>query len=70
MALSAGTIARLLAWVRAGRRPAVRRWAGLKWTACLRDPVLDFIKLQQPGERFVAFQRGLLDEQARALGLV
>jgi len=35
----------------------------------VRDPVLDFIKLQQPGERFIAFQRELLDEQSRALGL-
>ncbi|SDR57446.1 Acetoin utilization deacetylase AcuC [Rhizobiales bacterium GAS113] len=33
------------------------------------DPVLDFIRLQQPSERFVAFQRTLIDEQARALGL-
>jgi acetoin utilization deacetylase AcuC-like enzyme len=32
------------------------------------DPVLEFIKLQQPGEDFVALQRHRIDEQARALG--
>lgn len=32
------------------------------------DPVLDFIKLQQPGAAFTALQRRLIDEQAQALG--
>jgi acetoin utilization deacetylase AcuC-like enzyme len=32
------------------------------------DPVLDFIKLQQPNMTFVALQRRLIDEQALAFG--
>lgn len=32
------------------------------------DPVLDFIKLQQPGPAFTTLQRRLIDEQAKALG--
>jgi acetoin utilization deacetylase AcuC-like enzyme len=32
------------------------------------DPVLEFIKLQQPNPAFVAFQRRMIDEQAAALG--
>ena len=32
------------------------------------DPVLDFIKMQQPNAAFVALQRRLIDEQAQSLG--
>jgi acetoin utilization deacetylase AcuC-like enzyme len=32
------------------------------------DPVLEFIRLQQPNDRFTALQRRLIDEQALALG--
>jgi acetoin utilization deacetylase AcuC-like enzyme len=34
------------------------------------DPMLELIQAQQPSPRFAAFQRELLDEQARALKLV
>jgi acetoin utilization deacetylase AcuC-like enzyme len=33
------------------------------------DPVLEFIKLQQPNKMFTALQRRLIDEQASTLGL-
>jgi len=33
------------------------------------DPLLDFIALQQPGERFDQFQRALIDELAEGFGL-
>ena len=36
----------------------------------VEDPFLEMFKPQQPGERFNAFQRRLLDELAAAFGLV
>ncbi|KVN18192.1 hypothetical protein WT09_11340 [Burkholderia stagnalis] len=33
------------------------------------DPMLELAIAQQPGERFLAFQRGLLDELAASFGL-
>lgn len=35
----------------------------------VEDPMLELIKLQQPNAAFTTFQIGILDEQARALGL-
>jgi acetoin utilization deacetylase AcuC-like enzyme len=35
----------------------------------VEDPILDFVRRQQPGEEFNAFQRALIEKQAAALGL-
>jgi acetoin utilization deacetylase AcuC-like enzyme len=45
----------------------VEQLAGVR--TAVEDPMLELIRLQQPSERYCAFQRGLIDEQAAALGL-
>ncbi|WP_137723356.1 class II histone deacetylase [Prescottella subtropica] len=47
--------------------PILEELAGVRTDVV--DGELDFFRLQQPGERFQAFQRGLIDEMAAALGL-
>jgi acetoin utilization deacetylase AcuC-like enzyme len=46
---------------------AIAELAGL--VSPVEDPILDFVRQQQPGEEFNAFQRALLVKQAGALGL-
>ncbi|MBA5819728.1 class II histone deacetylase, partial [Escherichia coli] len=45
----------------------VEELAGIR--TAVTDPMLDLAIAQQPGERFVAFQRALLDELATSFGL-
>ncbi|MVW60700.1 hypothetical protein GPY61_12245 [Massilia sp. NEAU-DD11] len=35
----------------------------------VEDPMLDFLRIQQPSATFHAFQRTLIDDMARALDL-
>jgi acetoin utilization deacetylase AcuC-like enzyme len=46
---------------------AIAELAGI--VSPVEDPILDFVRRQQPGEEFNAFQRALIERQAVALGL-
>ena len=45
----------------------VEQLSGIR--TAVADPLLDFIRVQQPSEAFHAFQRALIDDMARALDL-